>query len=330
MLKSVFEDTKRQFDNGNTVVQLIIINVAVFIIVNLIGVLLIPFVGIGGGNETAFQGLLAWLEVPSDGMKLLTRPWTILTYMFLHTGLMHILFNMLFLYWFGQIVQNYLGNSRILGIYILGGLAGFLVFFLSANLIPGFKDYIGFSMLGASAGVMAIVMAAATIAPTHTMNLLFIGPVQIRYIALFLIFIDLISVRQGANTGGHLAHLGGVGMGYFIIQQLQKGTDYTLGFNRLFDKVKGFFAKIFKGKPQGPHMAYKNQENINRKGGFKPKTKNRPFRKTKPNAKSDASSSNSLSRQEQIDAILDKIKVTGYDSLSSDEKEFLFKASKDD
>jgi len=182
MFDSLWDDVKRGYASGNTVIRLIYINVAVFLVVNVVGLLLIPFVGVGAGNNVAMDGLLEWLMVPSQPLKLLTRPWTIVTYMFLHEGLFHILFNMLILYWFGRILQDLLGDHRIMPIYVYGGLAGFLLFFLTANIFPEFyANTYGTRMLGASAGVMAVVMAAATTAPTYQMSLILIGPVQIRW-----------------------------------------------------------------------------------------------------------------------------------------------------
>ena len=314
MFKSLLEDIKKRFLYGDTVTQLILINAIAWAFIIIIGfVILTPLRGIGAPNL-----LVEWLAVPAEGMKLLTRPWTVITYMFTHESFMHILFNMLILYWFGQILANYLGNHRIIPIYVLGGLMGFLFYFFSYNLLPaGFSAFIGSPMLGASAGVMAVVMASATIAPTHSIHLMFIGAIQIRYIAIVLILLDMIGIQNGSNTGGHLAHLGGVVLGYTFVEQLKKGNDWSIGFNLYFDKIKNFFYNFSNKKEQsstkkkGPRMAFKNEEKV------KSRTKNSSTpRRTTPN-------------QEQIDAILDKIKESGYDSLTKEEKEFLFKASKE-
>jgi membrane associated rhomboid family serine protease len=314
MFKSLWDDVKKRFLYGDTVIQLVLINAIAWAFIIIIGfVILTPLRGIGAPNL-----LVEWLAVPAEGMKLLSRPWTIITYMFTHESFMHILFNMLILYWFGQILANYLGNHRIIPIYVLGGLMGFLVYFFSYNLLPaGFSAFIGSPMLGASAGVMAVVMAAAAIAPTHSIHLMFIGAIQIRYIAIVLILLDMIGIQNGSNTGGHLAHLGGVVLGYTFVEQLKKGNDWSVGFNRYFDKIKDFFYNLSNKnetsstKKKGPRMAFKNEE------------------KVKSRTKSNSTPRRATPNQEQIDAILDKIKESGYDSLTKEEKEFLFKASKD-
>ncbi|MGB0863579.1 MAG: rhomboid family intramembrane serine protease [Saprospiraceae bacterium] len=318
MFKSIWDDIKKRFLYGDTVTQLVLINVIAWAAIVIIGfVILTPIRGIGTPNL-----LVEWLAVPADGMKLLVRPWTVITYMFTHEGFMHILFNMLILYWFGQILVNYLGNHRVIPIYVLGGLMGFLFYFFSYNLLPAnFSNFIGSPMLGASAGVMAVVMAAAAIAPTHTLHLMFIGPIQIRYIAIGLILLDMIAIQNGSNTGGHLAHLGGVVLGYTFIEQLKRGNDWSVGFNRSFDKIKDFFYNNFsrkntstpkETKKKGPRMAFKNEEKVNKR------TQN-----------SGSTRRTTSSNQEAIDAILDKIKESGYDSLTKEEKEFLFKVSKE-
>ncbi len=307
MFESIWDDLKRQFQGGDTLIRLVLINLGVFVAIHLIALLLTPFFGIG--NDGSIDLLLDWLAVPSDPMTLLTRPWTILTYMFLHVGFWHILWNLLFLYWFGRIVQDLLGDHRILPIYVLGGLAGFLAFFVSANFFPeSFSSFIGGRMLGASAGVTAVVLAAASTAPTYRMHLILIGPVQIRYIALLFIFLDLISIRQGSNTGGHLAHLGGAFLGWYFVQQLRSGQDWGQAFHRLLDRILAFFRRLFGRERSRPRVVYKNPRRFGRRG-----------RKAPPDDQD---------YQEKLDAILDKIKDSGYESLTKEEKEFLFNASK--
>lgn len=318
MFSSIWQDIKKRFEYGDTVIQLILINFIAWASIILIGFLVLsPFVGFG---SKGIDLLVEWLAVPSSGMTLLTRPWTIITYMFTHVGLFHIIFNMYFLYLFGTILANYLGNHRIIPVYVLGGLGGFLLYFLSANLIGGsFAAPIGHQMIGASAGVLAVVVAAAHLAPTHTLNLILIGPVQIRYIALFMILIDMLSILSAdPNTGGHLAHLGGVAVGLLFIEQLKRGHDWSTGFNKYFNGLKNFFSSLNQPaqpknqKRKGPHMAYKNEEKVGEK---RKKKKREPQR--------------NVNEQERIDSILDKIKEAGYDSLTKEEKEFLFKVSKD-
>lgn len=318
MFKSFWEDIKLQFRMGNMVTRLLLVNVAVFVFLILLRFLLLPF-SKGFTDSTIFDGIMSWLMVPSDGLKLLTRPWTVITYMFLHEGLLHLVMNMLFLLLGGRVLKDYVGNDKILAVYVYGGLAGFLAFFLGANLLPpGFSSFIGGQMLGASAGVMAIIMAAATKAPDHQVNLMFLGPVKMKWIAFALIILDLIAIQKGSNTGGHLAHLGGVAVGYFFINQLNVGNDWSKGFNRVFDKVSGFALSIFNNNAQPKRqMEYS-------------KTQKKPTQKQARKKRPQRPSADSLTRQERIDAILDKIRESGYDSLTKEEKEFLFKASKED
>lgn len=329
MFSSIWKDVRERFLYGDTVVQLVLINVIVWVGIILLG---LPLKAINGGFG-APNPLVDWLAVPSGGIPLLTRPWTVFTYMFLHEEIFHILFNMLLLYFFGQVLVNYLGNKRVIPIYVLGGLMGFLFYFVSANFLQEalFGD-IGGHMMGASAGVMAIVMAAALIAPLHRFHLILVGPVQIRYIAFFFILLDILAIQNAdPNTGGSLSHLGGVFLGYLFISQLKKGTDWSVGFNIQLDKFRNLLLTIqdtfkskFKSAPKpkpearkrkkGPRMAYKNEEKV---------------RSRQETGSSTTTSRKEMGHQEKIDAILDKIKVSGYSSLTKEEKEFLFKASKD-
>lgn len=315
MIGSIWDDVQRRFRFGDTVTQLILINIIVWASLIVLGV----FARLWGGNMSSIS---EYLSVPSDTWTLLKRPWTVLTYMFTHEDLFHILFNMLFLFWFGEVVRNYLGNHRIIPIYVYGGLVGFLFYFISANLFGGFFVELQNSrMLGASAGVMAIMWAAVAIAPTHMFNLILIGPVQIRYIALFSLLMDLLAIQNMNNTGGSLAHIGGAVLGFTFIKQLQNGSDWGIGFNKTLDQLKTFFENLNKPKPQrpkqastterkGPKMAYKNTERQKANSGS-----------ARPQQDTD------LNHQERVDAILDKIKEAGYDNLTKEEKEFLFKVS---
>lgn len=216
---------------------------------------------------------------------LLTHFWTPFTYMFMHAGIFHILFNMLWLYWFGQIFEEYLGKSRTLGLYIMGGLAGAFLFVLCYNTVPLFSGD-NAPLVGASAGVMAIIIATATLLPDYTIPLIFIGPVKLKWIALFFIIIDFFGI-VGPNAGGELAHLGGALMGFVYIKQLQRGHDWIAGITNI----------------------------------FKPKSK------LKVVSKNSSGRSSERPRQEEIDLILDKISQSGYDSLTRQEKEILFRAS---
>ncbi len=313
MVTSIMDDVKRIFREGGMLTRLVFINVGVFVFVNLL--LVVLFMVFGKEAHTYLDQILRWFEASYDLKHNLTRPWTIFTYMFLHKDLMHVLFNMLFLFWFGRVLVDLGGNRRVLPIYIWGGLAGFVFYVLSSFLLP---EYTGPYCLGASAGVMAVVVASATLAPEYRMNLILIGPVPLKYLAAFFVFVDIIAIPNGFNTGGHFAHIGGALAGWFLIHQLKNGTvDWIEKTNIVFDKIANFFGNIkdtLQGKRK-PKVAYKDPEFA---------------KKTKQNRKASSSSdTHTGNQQEMVDAILEKIKRSGYASLTEEEKEFLFRASKD-
>ncbi|MDX1667084.1 MAG: rhomboid family intramembrane serine protease [Saprospiraceae bacterium] len=309
MFSSIWEDLKREFNYGNMVSRIIIINVGVFVLVHLVNLIL--FVANGGQPSPLFREFIHFFSMSSDWKYLLTHPWGIITSMFLHEGFWHILWNMLFLYWFGRIVGDFIGNQRVLPIYLLGGIAGAILFFLSANFLP-YGDGGRFA-LGASAGVMAIVMASGVIAPDYIVRLLFIGDVKLKYIVGVLVILDVFGIANNINTGGHFAHLGGAVFGWVFIKQLREGNDWAQPVNNILDSIGNFFNNLFSGVStgRGPRVVYRN------------KTKSR--RQGRGGAASDTED---VSHQERLDAILDKIKQSGYESLTEEEKEFLFNASK--
>lgn len=318
MLSSVWEDAKRQYSMGNMVTRLLIVNVALFVFVNLVFV----FLSLFGNGDHVFGSFMEYLMGSYEWSRILFRPWSVFTHFFLHEDFFHILWNMLYLYWFGRILQDFAGNQRVLPIYLLSGLSGFLVYLLTAVVFPG---SVAPNVIGASAAVMGIVLATAALAPTYTIQLLFIGPVQLKYIALVIVFLDIIAIPKGGNTGGHIAHLGGALMGYLIIKQMQLGNDVTVPVNKWLDSIYTFVnylfesvSSLFQPKPKGPRMAYKNKE----------KVKQRKSQSSRP-IKGTPSSDSDTSKQERIDLILDKIKASGYASLTDEEKEFLFRISKD-
>jgi membrane associated rhomboid family serine protease len=237
--------------------------------------------------------------MPASLSILLHQPWSVFTYMFLHTAFFHALFNMLWFYWFGEIFVLYLGDKKILPLYILGGIAGAVTYLLAYNLLPVFKPQIDVSkMLGASASIFAVVFAAATIAPDYEIRLMFIGTVKIKYVAIVSLMLDIINIPYG-NAGGYIAHIGGALSGYFYIKSLQGGFDFTSPFTKAFGAVLNL---------------------------FKPKSN------IKVTYKSDSvkaeKSSRSRYEQQRVDDILDKIARSGYDSLTKEEKDFLFNYSK--
>jgi membrane associated rhomboid family serine protease len=289
----IWDDIKSTFRNGSSLTRLIYINVAVFILITI-------FAAIGfliNSAEISDQ-VLRFLSVPAAIRALLLKPWTIITYMFVHKDIWHILFNMLWLYWFGIIFLEYLDQKKLVAVYLLGGISGAIVYILSFNIFPAFTGIVGDSVaIGASASVMAIVIAIAAYVPDYTINLFLIGKVKIKYMAL-AIFVLTSVMDFSVNSGGKLAHMGGALFGYFYTLNLRQGRDIGKRFNRVMD----FLATVFK-----PRKKLK----VTHK---KPATE---FEYNKIRAE----------QQARINNILDKISKGGYDSLTKEEKETLFRES---
>lgn len=291
----ILDDFKNAWNKpNNAAAQIILINVIVFVFT---GIMLI----IGLGDQVR-----PLLGLPSDLTSLLYKPWTIITHIFVHDGFMHILFNMLWFYWFARIIQEFLGSEKVISVFVMGALCGAVTYITAYNLIPQFAGVVSVAtMVGASAGVTAIVIGAAVFSPNYTIFMIFIGPVKIKYIALVTVFLSLIGARGGSNPGGEFAHLGGALMGWIYMTQLKKGTDigsWVISFI-------SFFKSLF--KPQA-------KIKVTHRSGNR-----RPTKKA-----SKAEKSVEKTPQAEIDAILDKISEKGYESLSKDEKQKLFNASK--
>ncbi len=325
MLRSIWEEEKEKFINGNMVRRIIVVNIAIFILVNLVNL----------GFYIAFQfsphdpsqlytqssfyesylAFFKFFSMSANWKFVLTHPWIIITSMFLHQGFWHILWNMLLMYWFGRIVGDFIGNQRILPIYLIAGLAGGLIYFLTANLL-NYSGPNGYAY-GASGAVMGIIVAAGTIAPEYVMRLLLLGDIKLKYIVMALVLLDLFSLASDVNTGGHFAHLGGALLGFLFVRQLQEGNDWALTVNNILDRMRGFFSGRG-GQRRKPKVVYKNTS------GIKKKQQSGSSRSRRGNQQSDGN----LNYEEKLNAILDKIKVSGYESLTEEEKEFLFNASK--
>ncbi len=305
----VLNEIKKQYKTGGILIQLIIINVSVFVIVGITGALFFLFKQWGVYNDL----VLNWLAVPADLKVLLYRPWTIFTYMFLHQAFMHIVFNMLWLFWFGKIFLEFIDKKKLLSVYLLGGISGAALYILAYNVFPVFENpkVIPYA-LGASASVYAIVVAISTYAPNYTINLLFIGRVQIKYTIIVLIIIDILLIPLG-NAGGHIAHIGGALFGYLFAMQLKKNKDISSGFTNFVDDLSSKFSSKTKMKVKSNKFRKKR----NAGSDIKEKTESdMNYNKRK------------ATEQEIIDIILDKISKSGYNSLTKKEKETLFKASK--
>ncbi|MGE0078971.1 MAG: rhomboid family intramembrane serine protease [Bacteroidales bacterium] len=291
---SIYNEIKDSFRFGSNLTKLIYLNLAVFLIYNLVR----AFFYVGGNPIGSSYAYL--LSVPANIPSLLLRPWTLLTYMFFHEEFLHILFNMLWLYWFGQLFIQFLSQRQLVGVYILGGISGALLFVLAYNSLSVFSQEASLAIaLGASASVLAIVIAVSTLKPNYTIYLLFLGPVKLKYLALFSILLDIISIPV-SNAGGHIAHLGGALFGFLYIKALQKNTDLTYPFS-WFEKLgKVSFGKNSKLKVE--HRSPNPDYDYN-------------YRKTVKN--------------QNLDKILDKISKSGYDSLTKEEKETLFRMKND-
>jgi len=288
----IADELKQSFKSGNTLIKLLYINIAVFLAVKIIGVIFFLL-----SAEQTFS-IANWFAVPADFSNLILKPWTIFTYMFLHVDFFHILFNMLWLYWFGVLFLSYFDEKKLLSLYLTGGLAGAALYILAFNIFPAFSEVLPVSFaLGASASVIAIVIAVSVHAPDHTIHLLFLGPVKLKYIALVTIAIDILSIAS-SNAGGHIAHLGGALYGYLFVQQYKKGKNINKGFDRFMDKL----FSLFKPKPKFK-VTYK-----------------RPMTDIEYNKEK-------IKKKKDVDQILDKIAKSGYDSLTKKEKEILFKNS---
>lgn len=286
----IWTDIKQTFRQGSALTRLIYINLGVFLVVKIIGL----FFYLAG---VSFP-LVYWLSVPSDLGMLIRRLWTPVTYMFLHEGFLHLLFNILGLYWFGKLFLHHFEGEKLLSVYLMGGLTGAFFYILAFNIFPAF-DQMNSIMLGASASVFAILMAIAVYDPNREIHLFFIGRFPLKYISAFYVVLSIISIST-SNPGGNLAHLGGAFWGWFYIYQLRRGKDRGSAVVNVIGKLESAFKpkekmKVSFKKPPRDDYEYNKQMNI---------------------------------QQEEINRILDKIAETGYESLSKQEKEILFKQGK--
>jgi membrane associated rhomboid family serine protease len=276
----------KMFRSGSKLYLLIGINVFIFLLLGVISVF--EQLILRTGNVAAYS--YDYLALPAYLPKLLFRFYTPFTYMFMHADFWHLLFNMLWLFWMGQIFEEFLGNKRILGLYLLGGLTGAIVFIGGYNLLPLFSQtntLLTSNLVGSSACVMAVTAGAATIAPDYTIMLFGIFPIKIKWIAIAYAIMGFFGM-VGPDAGGEMAHLGGALFGFIYVKQLKNGRDMV-----------GAIAALFKPKPK-LKVASTNRDK----------------------ASTDAP------RQDEVDRILDKISTHGYDNLSKQEKETLFRASK--
>jgi len=289
----ISDDIKKSFSSGSSLTRLIYINIAVFLAISVVSI-----IGFLLNNQALSLKALNLFSVPSSIGALLLRPWTLITYMFTHKDILHILFNMLWLYWFGLIFLEYLDQKKLVSVYLSGGICGAVVYILSFNIFPAFNQVVAESVaIGASASVMAVVVAIAVYVPDYSVNLLLIGRIKIKYVAL-AIFILTSVMDFSVNSGGKLAHIGGALFGYIYTVNLRQGRDLGKGINKIID----FFATLFKPRRK-LRVTYKKRST------------DYEYNKAR------------IDHQEKINKILDKISKGGYDSLTKEEKETLFKES---
>ncbi len=315
-MSSIIDDIKSAFNRpNNAVIKIIFINIFVWLALNIAHT--VAFLMKQEGVYLRFEN---WLLLPANIGELMYQPWTLITYFFIHKDLFHILFNMLAFYWFGQIIEEFLGSRRVISLYVLGGIAGGIAFLMIYPFLPQFNIGRGANLKGASAGVFAIVVGAATLRPTYVMHLLLIGAVEIKWIAATYVILSVIFLR-GGNAGGDLSHLGGALIGYIFIRQLQNGSDWGNWIHRFLNWITNIFSRNKSKKSKKTNMRPSHvkqtqtsgKTNTNYTGNY--------------NTKSSNLTSN-IPNQEEIDRILDKINDSGWKSLTKDELEKLEKAGK--
>jgi membrane associated rhomboid family serine protease len=289
---NILDDLKLQYKVGGASNKIIYWNVGLFAI---------PYIIFGILSLFNIQiDFLRYVSLSSNPIDLLWKPWSIITYAFFHSGFFHILFNMLILNFSSRLFLNYFSQKQFLGLYFVGSLFAGIIYLISYFLFPSLA-HLQVSLVGASGAIMAVLFASATYSPLMEIRLFLFGNVKLWHIASALIVIDLVQLPL-ENTGGHLAHLGGALFGYLYIKQLQKGNDLSAWFS----KIIAAFANLFTPKKKTPFKKVHINYNV-------------------PNPKITSKIVTKDKNQQQIDEILDKISQSGYDSLSKEDKSFLFK-----
>jgi membrane associated rhomboid family serine protease len=291
--ESIWDGIRQSFKQGSSLTRLVYINIGVYLVLALFQ----SFSWLAGSAGTS-DTLLTWLGVPADLHHLARAPWTIVTYMFTHFGFIHLLFNMLWLYWFGNIFRQHLPGKGLAALYLLGGISGAIVYIAAYNLLPAFEAERGLSWaIGASGSVMAIVFAVCTYLPRYRVHILLIGSMKLAHLAIFTIIVDLISIPQG-NAGGHIAHLGGALFGCLFALAIRHRIDIT-AWLRLPGKRPRRRAKMRVTYNKKPFEMSDREYNAERKR-----------------------------RDDRVNEVLDKISRSGYDSLTKEERETLFKSGR--
>lgn len=298
---SIIDDLKMEYKVGGIVQRLVFWNIGLFAI----PLIIFSILRLSGVDVSLFDWTQPFtpdlFSLSSNPADLLWKPWSLITYAFLHSGFWHIFYNMLMLFFAGRVFLTFFTQKQLFGLYLLSAILAGLVFMLGYNTLPMLAG-LSTKMVGASAAIMALLIAAATYAPYYQVRLLLIGNVKLWHIALVFVVLDLINASV-ENTGGHLAHLAGALFGFVYIKLLQNGTDLS----KVVTVVIDFFTGLFTPRKKAPF------KKVHRNAVQTPRT---PSPKTKDIT------------QKQIDDILDKISKSGYDSLTAEEKEFLFKVGK--
>jgi membrane associated rhomboid family serine protease len=283
---------------SNIAVKLIIVNAVVFFGVHFLFMIFHLM-----DMQNINQQIVAYLALPAFLPKLILQPWSLFTHMFMHQGIMHILFNMVMLYFGGRLFTYYLDENKLINVYFLSGLSGALLFIIAVNVFPLFSANIQFyKALGASAATLGVLIAVCAYKPHDKVQLFLFGGVKLMWIGIIIVALDILRFQSG-NEGGHIAHLGGSIFGYFFGVNMRNYNDIS----RFFQPVQNLFKK---------KIHVKKQQKTNLRTVYKRKT--------------DAEYNEERAmRQRRMDEILDKIKSSGYDSLTKEEKSFLFDMSKE-
>ncbi|HUW93938.1 MAG TPA: rhomboid family intramembrane serine protease [Bacteroidales bacterium] len=287
------EEIKSSFKHGTSLTRLIYVNAGIFLIIKIL-----EMIGVLASKPEMASSVISFLAIPAAMPTLLARPWTLITYMFVHQGFIHLLFNMLWLWWFGRIFLAYLDQRKLVAVYFLGGITGGLLYVAVFNIFPAFAGAVNVSIaLGASASVMAMVITTAVYLPEMELHLLFIGRIKLKYLALITFLITSV-FDFSVNTGGKIAHIGGALLGLAYGYGLKNGTDIGAWFSKTID----FFVMLFKpgSKLKVTYKKPRNDIEYN---------------------------TERTERQKAIDHILDKISKGGYESLTREEKDILFRES---
>ncbi len=273
-----------QFRRQDIMTKIMIINGLVFLVFRISSALM----------SWSSNGLYRWFALPDDLLRFATQPWSLLTYSFLHSGFFHLLFNMIWLSFFGRFILNLFPARRFLSLYLLGGIFAGVVYIVSYNIFPAFLGTSG-QLIGASGAVMAVMAFAALYSPNAPIRIFFIS-LKLWQLAVVMVLWDLFRLPEMNNAGGLLAHLGGAAFGYYYAKNLQGGRDIGLWFDRFLDLMINLLPKRMPKRTKSKRQSSPQKNNIN---------------------------------QQKIDIILDKIGQSGYDSLTKEEKDFLFKSGQD-